>query len=128
MAAALRAEVPIQRLEVAAYTLLTDRRESDGTLEWDSTTIVAADVAAGGARGLGYTYADASAAQLIERRLRPVVEGIDAMAVARFDADAHPRSAQSWAAKHHRLLAVVGLAVVGAAARSAISIFRGGRR
>ncbi len=42
MAAALRAEVPIERLEVAAYTVPTDRPESDGTLEWDSTTIVVA--------------------------------------------------------------------------------------
>jgi L-alanine-DL-glutamate epimerase-like enolase superfamily enzyme len=82
MAAALLAEVPIERLNVAAYTVPTDRPESDGTLEWDSTTIVVADVAAGGARGLGYTYADASAAQLIERKLRPVIEGTDATAVA----------------------------------------------
>jgi L-alanine-DL-glutamate epimerase-like enolase superfamily enzyme len=82
MAAALRAEVPIERLNVAAYTVPTDRPESDGTLEWDSTTIVVAEVAAGAARGLGYTYADASAAQLIERRLRPVIEGTDALAVA----------------------------------------------
>jgi L-alanine-DL-glutamate epimerase-like enolase superfamily enzyme len=82
MAAALRAHVPIERLDVAAYTVPTDRPESDGTLEWDSTTIVVVDVAAGTERGLGYTYADAAAAQLIERRLRPVIEGGDAMAVA----------------------------------------------
>ncbi len=82
MAAARRAEVPVERLHVAAYTLPTDRPESDGTLEWDSTTIVVADVAAGGARGLGYTYADASAAQVIDRQLRRIIENTDAMAVA----------------------------------------------
>jgi L-alanine-DL-glutamate epimerase-like enolase superfamily enzyme len=82
MAAALRAEVPIERLDVAAYTVPTDRPESDGTLEWDSTTIVVVEAAAGTERGLGYTYSDASAAQLIERRLRRVIEGGDAMAVA----------------------------------------------
>jgi L-alanine-DL-glutamate epimerase-like enolase superfamily enzyme len=81
MAAALRAEVPIERLRVAAYTVPTDRPESDGTLEWDSTTIVVVDLLAGGERGFGYTYADAAAAQLIERRLRPVIEKSDAMAV-----------------------------------------------
>jgi L-alanine-DL-glutamate epimerase-like enolase superfamily enzyme len=43
---------------------------------------VVAEVSAGGERALGYTYADASAAQLIDRRLRPVIEGADAMAVA----------------------------------------------
>jgi L-alanine-DL-glutamate epimerase-like enolase superfamily enzyme len=72
---------PIERLDVSAYTIPTDRPESDGTLEWDSTTIVVAEVAAGGARGLGYTYGDASAAQVIEGRLRETVEGADAMAV-----------------------------------------------
>jgi L-alanine-DL-glutamate epimerase-like enolase superfamily enzyme len=82
MAAALRAEVPIERLDVAAYTIPTDRPESDGTLEWDSTTTVVVELVAGGEHGLGYTYADASAAQLAERRLRPVIEGGDAMAVA----------------------------------------------
>src|SRR5256885_5028435 len=76
-----RAEVPIDGLEVSAYTVPTDRPESDGTLAWDSTTIVVVEVAAGGERGLGYTYADASAAQVIDRRLRQVVEGADATAV-----------------------------------------------
>jgi hypothetical protein len=51
MVTALRAEVPIERLEVAAYTVPTDRPESDGTLEWESTTIVVVDVSAGGAAG-----------------------------------------------------------------------------
>jgi L-alanine-DL-glutamate epimerase-like enolase superfamily enzyme len=82
VAAALRPEIPIERLRVAAYTVPTDRPESDGTLEWDSTTIVVVDVLAGGEHGLGYTYADAAAAQLIERRLRPVIERSDAMAIA----------------------------------------------
>src|SRR2546423_14596791 len=76
-----RAEVPIDGLEVSAYTVPTERPQSDGTLAWDSTTIVVVEVAAGGERGLGYTYADASAAQVIDRRLRQVVEGADATAV-----------------------------------------------
>jgi hypothetical protein len=75
MAAALRADVPLERLDVAAYTVPTNRPESDGTLEWDSTTIVVVDAAAGTERGLGYTYSDASAAQLVERRLRRAIEG-----------------------------------------------------
>jgi L-alanine-DL-glutamate epimerase-like enolase superfamily enzyme len=81
MAAALRGEIPSARLHVAAYTVPTDRPESDGTLEWDSTTIVVVEIAAGGARGLGYTYADASAAHVIDHRLRSAIEGCDAMAV-----------------------------------------------
>jgi hypothetical protein len=46
----------------------------------------------------------------------------------RFDADAHPGSAQFWATKHRRLLAVVGLAALGAVGPSGLRIFRGGRR
>ena len=29
---------PVERIEAAAYTIPTDAPESDGTLEWDSTT------------------------------------------------------------------------------------------
>jgi L-alanine-DL-glutamate epimerase-like enolase superfamily enzyme len=76
-----RVEIPVERLEVSAYTIPADRPESDGTLDWDSTTIVVVEVAAGGQMGLGYTYADASAARLVDRRLRTMIEGSDAMAV-----------------------------------------------
>jgi L-alanine-DL-glutamate epimerase-like enolase superfamily enzyme len=75
-------EVPIERLEISAYTIPTDEPEADGTLEWDSTTIVVVELAAGGKRGLGYTYSDASAARLIDGRLRDLVEGSDSMAAA----------------------------------------------
>jgi hypothetical protein len=45
----------------------------------------------------------------------------------RFDADAHPRSVQFWATKH-RLLAVAGLAALGAVVPRAISTLREGVR
>lgn len=67
--------VPIQSVRAAAYTIPTDGHESDGTISWDATTLVVAEVQAGGHWGLGYTYADASAASLIERQLAPVVTG-----------------------------------------------------
>ncbi len=35
-----RPDVEVDGLDVAAYTVGTDEPESDGTLEWDSTTIV----------------------------------------------------------------------------------------
>jgi L-alanine-DL-glutamate epimerase-like enolase superfamily enzyme len=56
-----------------AYTVPTDQPESDGTLEWDSTTMVLVEIEGGGVRGTGYTYTDASAAALIERTLGPAV-------------------------------------------------------
>jgi L-alanine-DL-glutamate epimerase-like enolase superfamily enzyme len=76
-----RAEAAVERLEVAAFTIPTDAPESDGTLEWDSTTIVVVHAEAGGERGLGYTYAHAAAATLIDDTLRDVVEGQDAFAI-----------------------------------------------
>jgi L-alanine-DL-glutamate epimerase-like enolase superfamily enzyme len=79
--AAQRLEAPVERLEVAAYTIPTDKPESDGTLEWDSTTIVVVHAHAGGERGLGYTYAHAAAATLIDATLREVAEGRDAFAI-----------------------------------------------
>jgi L-alanine-DL-glutamate epimerase-like enolase superfamily enzyme len=72
----------IKKLEVSAYTMPTDFPESDGTLCWDHTTIVVAEVAAGEVRGVGYTYADTSTAQLIKSLLAEVVCGRDGMDVA----------------------------------------------
>jgi len=45
---------PVERLEVHAYTIPTDEPESDGTLEWDSTTIVVVEVHSDGKAGLGF--------------------------------------------------------------------------
>lgn len=71
--------VPIQQVTATAYTIPTDGHESDGTIEWDSTTLVVAEVQAGGRWALGYSYADAAAADLIRRQLAPVVEGRHAL-------------------------------------------------
>jgi L-alanine-DL-glutamate epimerase-like enolase superfamily enzyme len=71
--------LPITRVEAHSYTIPTDAPESDGTIAWDSTTVVIAEVEAGDARGIGYSYADASAAPLIERVLSRAVAGLDAM-------------------------------------------------
>ncbi|WP_437738366.1 hypothetical protein [Sorangium sp. So ce1335] len=39
-----RAAAPVERIEVGAYVIPTDRPESDGTLEWRETTLVAPDL------------------------------------------------------------------------------------
>jgi L-alanine-DL-glutamate epimerase-like enolase superfamily enzyme len=78
---ATRDFVPIQRLEVSSFTIPTDFPESDGTLEWDRTTIVIVQAHAGGKTGIGYTYADEAAATLIAGKLGKAVEGQDAMSV-----------------------------------------------
>lgn len=73
--------VRIERLQVSAYTIPTDFPESDGTLEWDRTTIVIVEVHAGGKQGLGYTYADTATAELIHSLLAKIVEGKNALSV-----------------------------------------------
>jgi L-alanine-DL-glutamate epimerase-like enolase superfamily enzyme len=72
--------VAIDAVTVASYTIPTDAPESDGTLAWDHTTIVIVTVRAGGVQGLGYTYANAATAALVQDVLRDVVAGMDAMA------------------------------------------------
>ena len=72
---------PITRLDVSAYTIPTDFPESDGTLEWNQTTLVVVETTAGGVKGLGYSYADRSTATLIEEKLADIVRGRDAMDV-----------------------------------------------
>jgi L-alanine-DL-glutamate epimerase-like enolase superfamily enzyme len=67
-------------MRVRAIEIPTDEPESDGTLEWDSTTVVIVEVDGRGQTGLGYTYADASVAALIESKLAPLVEDHDPMA------------------------------------------------
>ena len=67
---------------MSAYTVPTDFPESDGTLEWNKTTLVLAEVKAGEVSGLGYTYADLSTAKLISSHLRDVVLGRDPMDIA----------------------------------------------
>ncbi len=74
-------DATIDGLEVAAYTIPTDAPESDGTLAWDSTTMVVVHASGGGQRGLGYTFTHASAASLIRDHLAPRVTGRDALDV-----------------------------------------------
>ncbi len=72
----------IERIEVSTHTVPTDFPESDGTLEWNSTTLVLVHSYAGSKHGLGYTYADTATATLIRDLLSEVVTGQDAMAPA----------------------------------------------
>jgi L-alanine-DL-glutamate epimerase-like enolase superfamily enzyme len=71
--------VALQTPRVSVYRIPTDSPESDGTLEWDSTTLVLVEVAAGGKQGLGYSYADGATAILIREKLSGVVEHRDAL-------------------------------------------------
>src|SRR5690606_38784273 len=56
----------IERVDVSAYRIPTDAPESDGTLRWDSTTLVLVEAGAGGVIGLGYSYTHEAAATVVE--------------------------------------------------------------
>src|SRR5690242_13228993 len=72
-------EAPIRSLDVKVYRIPTDAPESDGTLQWDATTLVTVSCGAGNAKGIGLTYADSATAQLIADKLKALVVGRDAL-------------------------------------------------
>lgn len=103
----------VERLDVHAFRFPTDGpdgRESDGTLTWESTTMVLVEAHAAGTVGIGYSYADESVATFVRSRLAPVVVG----------ADPHHVGA-AW----HRMSAAirnVGKSGIGAMAMAAVDI------
>jgi L-alanine-DL-glutamate epimerase-like enolase superfamily enzyme len=73
---------PLSAVRARVFTVPTDFPESDGTLEWDSTTLVLVEIEAAGETGIGYTYADTATATLIRDRLGPLIAGHDALRTA----------------------------------------------
>ncbi|GAA4216888.1 enolase C-terminal domain-like protein [Actinocatenispora rupis] len=64
---------PVRAVDAAAYTVPTGAPEADGTLAWNSTTIVVVEVSAGPVTGLGWTYAHAACVPLITGTLAGLV-------------------------------------------------------
>ncbi len=75
-------DAAIDRVTAQAYEIPTDAPEGDGTLPWSSTTLVLVEVAGGGRRGIGYTYADGACRQLITGPLAGAVIGHSALDIA----------------------------------------------
>jgi len=71
----------VESVRARGWTVPTDAPEGDGTLAWDSTTLVVVEATAGATTGLGWTYAPAAAAAVVEELLAGVVTGTDPMAV-----------------------------------------------
>ena len=72
--------VNISELNVSAYKIPTaDEFESDGTIEWSSTTLILVELKAGNHSGTGYTYADISSAFFIDQNLKKIVLGKNAL-------------------------------------------------
>ena len=74
--------IPVESVRSRIFTVPADQPEADGTLAWQSTTVVTAEVVAGGRTGLGWTYASRASQAVIEDFLSDAVVGSDVMAVA----------------------------------------------
>lgn len=75
------ADIPIESVEAALFTIPTEQPEADGTLEWDSTTVLLVQAHAGGRTGLGYTYTQNGALDVVSGKLADLVTGGNAMRV-----------------------------------------------
>lgn len=97
----------VEHVQVWRSSIPTDAPESDGTLEWNQTTAVVVQVGTGDRAGIGYTYADPTAADVIATRLSPVLESCDAMS---------PPAAQADMLRHCRNLGRPGIAAMAVSA------------
>jgi L-alanine-DL-glutamate epimerase-like enolase superfamily enzyme len=102
-----RPDTAIRKLKASAFVVPTDSPESDGTLEWNKTTLVVVEAFAANQTGLGYTYADTSTAHFISEVLAEAVEGQDVLDIP-----------ASWAAmatkvRNHGRPGVAAMAIAG---------------
>jgi L-alanine-DL-glutamate epimerase-like enolase superfamily enzyme len=74
--------IPVSAVEARVYTVPTEQPETDGTMEWDSHTVLLVTVTAGGQHGLGYSYTQTGAADVVSEKLAGLVTGRDALDVA----------------------------------------------
>jgi L-alanine-DL-glutamate epimerase-like enolase superfamily enzyme len=73
----------VEWVEASVHTVPTDVPEADGTLAWDSTTMVLVRAGAGEHTGIGWTYGPAACAAVVRDKLADVVLGTDALDVGR---------------------------------------------
>lgn len=81
------ATAEVTDLTAAAYTIPTDSPEADGTLNWDSTTLIVVRARCGAVSGTGWSYGSAAAVPVIRDLLAAHVVGRGALDItACFDA------------------------------------------
>src|SRR4051812_16554379 len=105
-----RIDTPLAEVRASVFVVPTDAHESDGTLEWDQTTLVLVEAAAGDETGIGWTYGAAAAAKVVEDELASMIVGMSALDV---------RGAQL---AMRRALRNAGYPGIGASAVSAVDI------
>lgn len=74
-------EASIDSVAVTVFTVPTETPEADGTLSWDSTTMVLVEVRSGDTHAMGWTYGPAACARVVCDQLAGVVLGGDALDV-----------------------------------------------
>jgi L-alanine-DL-glutamate epimerase-like enolase superfamily enzyme len=109
-AVAERVDTPLADVRASVFVVPTDEHESDGTLEWDQTTLVLVEAVAGGETGIGWTYGAAATAKVVEDELASVLRTTSALDV---------RGAQL---AMRRRLRNAGYPGIGAAAVSAVDV------
>ncbi len=67
----------MQSVTASTYVVPTEQPEADGTLAWDSTTVVLVEAVAGDMSGLGWTYSSRACQAVIEDLLTEIVVGRD---------------------------------------------------
>jgi L-alanine-DL-glutamate epimerase-like enolase superfamily enzyme len=73
----MRTAPAITQVRASAFRFPTDAPEADGTIAWDATTMVLVEIEAAGQRGVGYSYAAAAAAEVVDEVLAKIVVGRD---------------------------------------------------
>jgi L-alanine-DL-glutamate epimerase-like enolase superfamily enzyme len=71
----------IEDIKISAYKIPTAYPEADGTLEWNSTTLVLVELNGAGKKGIGYTYANIAAAYFIKDVLKEIIVDKDLMQI-----------------------------------------------
>src|SRR5579872_2475397 len=60
-------DISVGEVDVSAYSIPTDEPEGDGTLRWDSTTLIVCEIHAAGEIGLGFTYGNKAIAVVADQ-------------------------------------------------------------
>jgi len=79
--------LPVTALYVSAYTIPTETPEADGTVKWNSTTLVLVELQAGNKKGISYTYANESAGIVIDKVLKKVIISANALDIPLLNAN-----------------------------------------
>ena len=72
----------VQSVRARSFTVPTDAPEEDGTLSWESTTLVLAEIRVGKEVGIGFTYSAPACAAVIADLLAELVVGSDPLSPA----------------------------------------------